>query len=166
MDRLRCARTEHTRAALSRTLGTHDGPMHSSSLIACGQRIGPDFEFQRPGGELAQRGVDPDKPHRRFSQDPLVLNAEFPRSIKGPFPFVDTLSCRPGFKLQFVKLDFLPRCQVHFHREVNPVSGEWSEGNRLAIAIRHSGAAAVEKARPTIAPIRSYADAACPPSPP
>src|SRR5260370_1361301 len=111
--------------------------MHASFLSACGQRSGVDFEVQLPGVELVQRGVDPDKPQRRISQNPLVMYVEFPRSIKRPSPFVDTLSCRPGFEIQFVKLDFIPRCQDYFHRDVNPVSGESSESDRLAIAIRH-----------------------------
>ena len=39
-----------------------------------------------------------------------------------------------------MKLDFLPRCQVHFPRHVNPHSGgESFEGNRPALSIGHGG---------------------------
>ena len=76
-------------------------------------------ERTREGNDLYFEMIDSgviklDGPRRRVSKNPLVLNGESPRSIKGWLEF----------ELQFVKLDFLPRCQVHFHRDVKPKSGD------------------------------------------
>src|SRR5258706_2117830 len=38
------------------------------------RRIGLDFQFQLPGDELAQSGVERDGPRRGASKNPLVLN--------------------------------------------------------------------------------------------
>ena len=48
--------------------------MHSLILFWQG-RI--DFEFQLPGGERAEIGVERHSPQRGISKDPLVLKADF-----------------------------------------------------------------------------------------
>jgi hypothetical protein len=90
-----------------------------------GRWSGLDFEFQLPGGELVQRGVQLDTPRRRVAKNPPVLNADLPRS-----------KIWPDLELP-VKLDFLPRRQVHLLREVNPEKAAQSGGDQLALAIRH-----------------------------
>src|SRR5439155_12975152 len=64
-------------------------------------------------------------PGRRVSKNPPVLNADLPRS-----------KIWPDLELP-VKLDFLPRCQVHLLRDVNPEKAAKSGGDQLALAIRH-----------------------------
>jgi hypothetical protein len=95
--------------------------------LDCGRWSGLDFEFQLPGGEFVQRGVQLDTPRRRVAKNPPVLNADLPRS-----------KIWPDLELP-VKLDFLPRCQVHLLREVNPEKAAKSGGDQLALAIRHGG---------------------------
>src|SRR6266404_4084911 len=65
------------------------------------------FQFQLPGGELAEEGVE------IGAAKPLVLNTELPRSMKARDSVVADPLCRSEFALQFMKLDCLPRC--HFH---------------------------------------------------
>src|SRR5262249_55644571 len=88
-------------------------------------QIGLDFQFQLPGSELAEVWVELDLSGRRVSKNPLVLNAN--------------LSCSkiwPDLELP-VKLDFLPRCQVHLLRDVDPKKCAKSGGDQLSAGIRH-----------------------------
>src|SRR5262245_17471391 len=83
---------------------------------------GFDFEFQLPGGELAQCRIDLDSPRRRISKDLLVLNLKPPfpaKGLRGDFRHVAATTCWREFELQVVKLKFLPWSQVYVHRDVN-----------------------------------------------
>src|SRR5262249_1308376 len=115
-----------------------DRPIHADLIMiaaattpaerkrALGRRqIGLDFQFQLPGSELAEIWVELDLSGRRVSKNPLVLNAN--------------LSCSkiwPDLELP-VKLDFLPRCQVHLLRNVDPKKCAKSGGDQLSAGIRH-----------------------------
>src|SRR5262249_10881247 len=117
-----------------------DGSMYCSYSCAIHSSLlfrGLDFEFQLPCGELAQCRIDLDAPRRRISKNLLVLELELPRPTKArwfelEFQFVKGL--------RTCQFDFLARLQGHIDREVKyPGHVGFSEGDRLALAIRHGG---------------------------
>src|SRR5262249_20836504 len=91
------------------------------------RRIGLDFEFQLPGGELAQSRIEFNVCLVSPPKNPLVLDGESPCSQQ----------CRQ--KLHFAKHDFLPRSQVYVLRNVENrrIKHSVSKVDELAPAIRH-----------------------------
>ena len=136
------ARRETPRNSKSRPQGTAPCTVpthvpHSSLLFR-----GLDFEFQLPGGELAESGVDLDPRRRGISEHSLVLNAQLPRSavvddasIVGPTCY--RIICQSGVPL--IQFDFFPWGNGHGGRGVRfPRSSEASDGvARLARAVCH-----------------------------
>ena len=110
--RPRLARHEGRQHRLPRRRHRHTNEVESSLLLGRGgRRIGFDFEFQLPGGELAQNGVELDLPVRESPRPARTGAGTSPfRTRSGP-GFVLHASLAGERDVQFVELDFLPRCQ-------------------------------------------------------
>jgi hypothetical protein len=106
-----------------------------------------DFDFELPGGKLAQFGIELDKPRRRVAKHPLVLKADLTSSRKEsprselPLTTRWQKSVRNAGRSVHPRLkhDFLARFQGHFLRRVAAEHVERTLGDRLTIGIRHGG---------------------------
>src|SRR5262245_668991 len=119
------------------------------------------FEFQFAGSELAQSGVDLDRRHDGVSEDPLVLNAELPRSVNDFEVRVLGFAHRPQCGPPFIQFDFLSGGKGHIRRGMQYLSTKKGpEWDWLARNVYHGGEILFEERGDVLEPDLFLADVA------